>query len=583
MRKFLTATLTAAAVSLSLSVVGAAPASAATAAGTFSVLSYNVGGLPEVLSSATTSRATATTAIGQRLGAYDVIHVQEDFNYHANLYAADKHQYRTATSGGAAIGSGLNSMSNPWYDGDDFERVRWNSCQFDSGDCYTPKGFTFMRERLAEGVFVDFYNVHTNAGVSDGDQVSRADNLSQLTAFIRSHSAGNAVVVMGDTNTRYTRSADTIAQFVADNGLTDAWVKLPRGGVTPPKGSDTLQCDSNNITNTCEVVDKILYRGNRLINLDATYYNNEHAKFLESGTGLMLSDHDPVTVKFSWSTNPAYTLSDQTGGPHGNYYTDLPAVPEGAQVAKVSIRTGVRVEQVGLTLTNGTTLTHGGTGGTASSLTLADGEYVDSVYMCRAPYSGYTRLFYVSFATNLGHVLAGGSYTSDCSTYWAPSGWQIAGFHGRAGDAVDKLGVIYTPKAVKLVNRATGKCLEVLDWSTADTANVIQWSCQGGANQRWRIEPLADGTSRLINLNSGKALDVHGCGTADGTDIEQYAWWNNACERWALTSTDSGYVRLQNPNSGKVADVADCDSADGTDVRLWTWLNNNCQQWIAVP
>ena len=101
MRKFLTATLAATAVSLSLSVVGAAPASAATGAGTFNVLSYNVAGLPEILSSATTSRATATTAIGQRLDAYDVVHVQEDFNYHANLYAADKHPYRTPTSGGA--------------------------------------------------------------------------------------------------------------------------------------------------------------------------------------------------------------------------------------------------------------------------------------------------------------------------------------------------------------------------------------------------------------------------------------------------------------------------------------------------
>ena len=49
--------------------------------------------------------------------------MQEDFNYHANLYAADNHPYRTATSGGAGIGSGLNTLSEAWYDGDDFERV----------------------------------------------------------------------------------------------------------------------------------------------------------------------------------------------------------------------------------------------------------------------------------------------------------------------------------------------------------------------------------------------------------------------------------------------------------------------------
>jgi hypothetical protein len=74
-----------------------------------------------------------------------------------------------------------------------------------------------MRERLAEGVYIDFYNVHTNAGTSAGDLSSRADNLSQLTSFIATHSAGNAVVVMGDTNTRYTRAGDTIAEFAASH------------------------------------------------------------------------------------------------------------------------------------------------------------------------------------------------------------------------------------------------------------------------------------------------------------------------------------------------------------------------------
>jgi hypothetical protein len=31
-------------------------------------------------------------------------------------------------------------------------------------------------------------------------------------------------------------------------------------------------------------------------------------------------------------------------------------------------------------------------------------------------------------------------------TRTAPSGWQIAGFHGRTGDEVDKIGFIYTQR-----------------------------------------------------------------------------------------------------------------------------------------
>ncbi|BAC74918.1 endonuclease [Streptomyces avermitilis] len=445
MRRLL-ACLATAAVAVGGLTVSASPAAAADS-GTFSVLTYNVAGLPESLSSASTPRDTSTTEIGRRIAPYDIVNVQEDFNYHAYLYSTDTHPYRTATSGGAGIGSGLNTVSTYAWDGDDFERAGWNSCQIDSGDCLTPKGFTFMRERLAEGVYVDFYNLHTNAGTNDGDEASRADNLDQLTSFIGTHSNGNAVVVMGDTNTRYTRSADTIAEFAAANGLTDAWVKLIRGGAAPAKGSDALVCDQTGATvpNTCEVVDKILYRGSKLVTLDATSYDNEHAAFLNSD-GLMLSDHDPITAAFSWSRASAFQLSDQFGGPHGDYFNDIDSVPAGARATTVSLRSGSRVDRMGLTLGNGTTLAHGGTGGTASSLTLGSGEYVTSAHLCQGVKDGHTRIFYAKFTTNLGNSLAGGTTTSDCVTRTAPSGRQIAGFHGRAGDEVDKIGFIYTQR-----------------------------------------------------------------------------------------------------------------------------------------
>ena len=54
----------------------------------------------------------------------------------------------------------------------------------------------------------------------------------------------------------------------------------------------------------------------------------------------MLSDHDPITRRFSWSTNPAYQLSDQFGGPHGDYYNDIAAVPAGARPPRCRMRAG---------------------------------------------------------------------------------------------------------------------------------------------------------------------------------------------------------------------------------------------------
>ncbi len=423
--------------------VAAAPAAAAAPSGTFDVLTYNIAGLPEGLSSAGTPRASSTTAIGQRLSAYEIVNVQEDFNYHAALYAADGHPYRTPTSGGAGFGSGLNTLSSYPYDTDDFERGRWTSCQLDSGDCLTPKGFTFLRTRVAEGVYVDVYNLHTNAGVNPGDQESRASNLSQLTAFIGTHSVGNAVVVMGDTNTRYTRAADTIRTFAAANGLTDAWLQLERGGDAPAAGSPALVCPEGTVTDACEVVDKVLYRGSRSVTLQATAYHNERAAFL-TADGLRLSDHDPISVRLAWTANPAYHLGAQFGGPHGGHFNDVDAVPAGARATAVGLRAGSRIDQISLTLAGGTTLRHGGTGGTAQSLTLGAGEYVASATVCRGRHDGRTRIFSVRLTTNLGAGLAGGTATADCSTWTAPAGRQLAGFHGRAGAELDKIGPIFT-------------------------------------------------------------------------------------------------------------------------------------------
>ena len=83
----------------------------------------------------------------------------QDFNYHAYIYETDDHPYRTPTSGGAAIGSGLNTLSN--FDWINSSRVKWDECSNASGaDCLTPKGFTFMRVSVDDGVYLDVYNLH---------------------------------------------------------------------------------------------------------------------------------------------------------------------------------------------------------------------------------------------------------------------------------------------------------------------------------------------------------------------------------------------------------------------------------------
>ncbi|MEV0170227.1 jacalin-like lectin [Streptomyces sp. NPDC050803] len=437
MRRLL-GTLTAAALALTgLAATGASPASAATS-GTFNVLTYNIAGLP--LGLGDSDPETNTPLIGQRLAPYDLVNVQEDFNYHASLYANDTHPYRTPTSGGAGFGDGLNTLSDRAFE--DFQRVDWTDCT--NADCLTPKGFTLARVRLAEGVFVDLYNVHTNADTTDAALAARRANIEQLSDFIQANSSGNAVIVMGDTNTRYTRAGDNIRTLISENGLNDPWVDLVKGGTPPAQGSDALVCDAAAPTDDCEVVDKVLYRGNDLVSLDATRYHNEWASFLRSD-GEHLSDHFPHTVDFSYTVNSSLRASDFFGGPHGTAFNDADDLPGTPSPRTLTLRGAARLDAVSLTHDGGTTLSHGGTGGTAASLTLASGEHLTSVKLTQGQKDGRTRIFSAAFATDKGRTLSAGTATSDARTFTAPAGWQIVGFTGRSGSEIDKLGVLYAP------------------------------------------------------------------------------------------------------------------------------------------
>lgn len=406
--------------------------------GTFNVLTYNIAGLPQILSSASTPRDSSTSLIGRMINAYDMVHVQEDFNYHAYLYDyGNVHPYRSSTSGGAGIGDGLNSLS--YFGMTDFARITWNTRI--NENALTPKGFTYCRYRLAEGVYVDVYNLHTNAEADDASIAARADNLQQLSDYIAANSKGNAVIVMGDTNGRYTRD-NNLLLLLNVNGMNDPWVDLIRSGSIPALGADAIVCTFPDEDNSCEIVDKIYYRGNKYVRLSASDY--QLLKTFVNADGEQLSDHLPLTVNFTYALQPAFDMSDLFGGPHGTPFNDLETLTSTSALSTLTIRGGSRLDKVQTTLADGTVLGHGGTGGTAQSLTLNSGEYISSVALAEGSYNGNTRIFYFKATTSTGRTLSTGTSTSDAVTYTAPTGYKITGFYGNSGDEVDKLGLVYT-------------------------------------------------------------------------------------------------------------------------------------------
>lgn len=269
--------------------------------GSFSVITYNIAGLPQLISSAATPRKESIAAIGRLLNRYDIAHVQEDFNYNDQLYrAGNNHEYRTPTLGAVMRGDGLNTLSRFPVSG--IRRIPWTDCT--GADCFTPKGFTYTRIEIAKNRFIDFYNVHANAYNHPRAALARRRNMEQLSAYIRLHSSGKAVVIMGDLNGRYSFGRDNVNRLLTENDLTDAWVDLHCKGKIPASSNALPASDILSLTDTCETIDKILFRSSPFIELKPASYALEKQLF-SNAAGMPLSDHHPVSARFEWKMREA--------------------------------------------------------------------------------------------------------------------------------------------------------------------------------------------------------------------------------------------------------------------------------------
>lgn len=263
--------------------------------GSLRLLTYNIAGLPELLSSAVTERSSSIAVIGERINPFDIVNVQEDFNYNKFLYSKNTHAYRTENMGGVPFGDGLSTLSK--YPIVDFERVSWSACH--GTDCLTPKGFTFARIQLAKSVFVDVYNVHATAQDDFEATVARRKNLDQLKAYISEHSAGRPLLLMGDFNAHYSFALDNVTSFRQELGLTDAWVALKNQGRVPENQANFVAQAALELTDTCEGIDKIYYRNSSQLIFKANDYK-VHKELFRNSAGQDLSDHCAVSLQLDW-------------------------------------------------------------------------------------------------------------------------------------------------------------------------------------------------------------------------------------------------------------------------------------------
>lgn len=132
----------------------------------------------------------------------------------------------------------------------------------------------------------------------------------------------------------------------------------------------------------------------------------------------------------------------------------------------------------------------------------------------------------------------------------------------------------------KLVNRNSGKVLDISGASTANGANAIQWVDHGSTNQQWSII-ASGGYDKLVNVNSGKDLDVLNSSTSNGATVDQWTDNGDANQQWSIVPVGS-YYELVNRNSGELLDVNNGSTVNGASVLQWPDEYTTNQQWSIV-
>jgi hypothetical protein len=140
---------------------------------------------------------------------------------------------------------------------------------------------------------------------------------------------------------------------------------------------------------------------------------------------------------------------------------------------------------------------------------------------------------------------------------------------------------IDTSASYVLVNRNSGKALDLYNLATNDGARITQWARNDGAQQQWQFVDSGSGFYRLKSRHSGKVLDVYNLSTADGGAIVQWADNNTTNQQFSIQDID-GYIQLINRNSGKAVEVQGASTADGGNVVQYADWNGTNQQWQLV-
>jgi len=140
-----------------------------------------------------------------------------------------------------------------------------------------------------------------------------------------------------------------------------------------------------------------------------------------------------------------------------------------------------------------------------------------------------------------------------------------------------------------LVNRNSGKVMEVAGGSVNAGANIQQGTNTGATWQQWNVTPVDSRIGgdfsyfTLAAVHSGKAADLLNWSLVNGGNIDAWDDNKNSVQQWYLDYAEDGWFYIRSRHSAKCLEVANANTSAGANIQQWDKDGGTNQQWRFLP
>lgn len=136
-------------------------------------------------------------------------------------------------------------------------------------------------------------------------------------------------------------------------------------------------------------------------------------------------------------------------------------------------------------------------------------------------------------------------------------------------------GAIYSIKS-----KLSGRVLNVTNSSSANNANVDNWTDTNSASQHWIVTDAGDGLYTLTNVASSKLLHLASSVPASGVNVNQYFNTSNNLVKWSIVDSGDGFYFLKSAaDPNYVLALSDGTRTDGVNVMISQANGDATQKW----